>query len=217
LKKYLVNNTYKNSKDKLKKMFGGKMINVPINDEKQENETINTEENQEVKTAEQNYEVNAEEYADLLIQVDKLTKERDDFKDQLQRKVAEFENFRTRTLKEKAALLEYGNSKILEKFLVLLDTFEKAIEAGKKSQDYDSLLKGIELLHQQAIKIFEEAGVTEMADQVGEDFNIDFHDALMIMPSDLESGKVALVMQKGYMYKDNVLRHASVATSAEKE
>jgi molecular chaperone GrpE len=198
-------------------MFGGKMINVPINDDKKEYDSINTEENQELKELNENTEITQEEFEQLQKQVATLTKERDDFKDQLQRKVAEFENFRTRTLKEKAALLEYGNSKILEKFLVLLDTFEKAIEAGKKSQDYDSLLKGIELLHQQAIKLFEEEGVKEMADQVGEDFNIDFHDALMIMPSDIEAGKVALVMQKGYMYKDNVLRHASVATSAEKE
>lgn len=193
------------------------MIKVPIQDGKEELDNNKTQENQEVKTADKNYEVNAEEYADLLIQVDKLTKERDDFKDQLQRKVAEFENFRTRTMKEKAALLEYGNSKILEKFLTLLDTFEKAIEAGKKSQDYDSLLKGIELLHQQAIKIFDEEGVKEMSDQIGEDFNVDFHDALMTMPSDLDTGKVAMVLKKGYMYKDSVLRHASVATSAEKE
>lgn len=192
------------------------MIKVPINDGKEEKNN-KIEESNEVKELNQNYEISQEEFETLQKQIEKLTKERDDFKDQLQRKVAEFENFRTRTMKEKAALLEYGNSTLLSKFLVLLDTFEKALEAGKKSQDYDALLKGIELLQQQAVKLFEEEGVKEMPDQVGQEFNVDLHDALMTMPSDLEPGKVALVLKKGYMYKDSVLRHASVGTSAEKE
>jgi len=192
------------------------MINVPIEDEIKDEKVEETQEHHENNILETD-ETSAESYNDVQKQIIALTKERDDLKDQLLRKVAEFENFRTRTMKEKAALLEYGNAKILEKFISLLDTFEKAIEDGKKSENYEALLKGIELLQQQAIKIFEEEGVKEMTNQVGEDFNVDYHDALMIMPSDLEPGKVAMVMKKGYMYKENVLRHAAVATSAEKE
>ena len=97
----------------------------------------------------------------------------------------------------------------------ILDDIGAAVSSGKSSKDFDSLLSGVEMIYKKAIKIFEEAGVKPMDDPAGKEFDVDFHEALMSAPSEeTPEGSVLQTIQKGYMYRDKVLRHAKVIASA---
>jgi len=148
-------------------------------------------------------------------ELEKLKKENEMLKDLLARKSAELDNFIKRTLKEKNELIDYANQSLLLKFLPLLDDFAKALEAGKKGSDCASLLKGIEMIYDKAIKTFSEAGVKRMEINPGDDFNVELHEALMQMPSEeYAEGKIVQVAEDGYLLKDRVLRHAKVLISS---
>lgn len=146
-------------------------------------------------------------------EINDLQNERDELKDQLVRKAAELENIRRRSMKEKHELMDYANEKLLLKMLDVLDNLDNAIEAGKKSKDYDSLFKGMELIYQKTKKLFNEEGVEQMEDPTGKEFNVDYHDALMAQDSELPENYVVQQVQPGYKIKDKVLRHAKVVTS----
>jgi|YNPMSStandDraft_1061717.scaffolds.fasta_scaffold00310_2 molecular chaperone GrpE len=150
---------------------------------------------------------------DKITEIEELKKERDFLKDQLVRKVAEIENQRKRHLKEKQELIEYANEQLLSKMIELLDYFEQAVDASNKTTDIESLRTGLEMLYQKAVKLFEEHGVKKMDDPTGKPFDVNLHDAIMAMNSDLEEGTVLQVAQPGYYLKDKVLRHAKVITS----
>ncbi|MDQ1266401.1 MAG: molecular chaperone GrpE [Bacteroidota bacterium] len=143
-------------------------------------------------------------------------KERDEIKDQLLRNIAEIENIRRRAQREKMEMLDYANEKLLSKMLVLLDDLSNAIDAGRLSDDYEALLKGIEMIQGKAIKLFEDVGVKQMDNPIGKPLDVDFHEALMHIPADLPEGSVYQVVQPGYMFLEKVLRHAKVITSAGK-
>jgi len=146
-----------------------------------------------------------------------LEKERDELKDTILRKTAELENMRRRVLKEKNELIQYSNQNLFQKLLPLMDDFENAIKAGKNSDDYQSLLQGIEMIYSKAVKIFEESGVRKLDIKEGDPFNVDYHDAILKMPSDkIEEDSIIDVAENGYMYHDKVLRHAKVITSSGK-
>jgi molecular chaperone GrpE len=198
-------------KTKKENIQGEDMIDVQLNENVDANQNLKNNENQA-----ETLDILKEEFEKLNQKVEELTKERDELKDQLIRKVAEFENYRKRTQKEKENLIEFGNIAILFKFLNLFDNIEKAIESSQKTLDFDSLLKGIELIYKQAQKLLEEEEVKPIEDKVGDDFNVDLHEAIMSLDSDLPPGKIVQVFQKGYWYKDKVLRHSKVATSKEK-
>lgn len=156
------------------------------------------------------------ENQDLQAQISSLTKERDEYKDQLLRKVAEFENFRNRTNKEKEELIFYANASLIKNLLDIVDNLEKANESVKKSKDYESFIKGLEMIEQQLKNVLKEEGLTEIEAKIGDDFDVNLHDALMSVDSELEAGKIAQIFQKGYKIKDKILRHTKVATSKEK-
>ena len=149
-------------------------------------------------------------------EVENLTKERDELKEQLVRKAAELENQRKRHLREKQEMLDYANQKLLFKMLELLDDINAAVDSGNNSNDYDALLKGLTMIRQKAHKLFEEAGVKAMPDATGEEFDVNFHEAMMTVPSDLPEGCVVQTFQQGYLLNDKVLRHARVMTSSGK-
>lgn len=155
------------------------------------------------------------ENEELIKQLETTTKERDEFKDQLLRKVAEFENFRNRTIKEKEELIFYANASLIRNILDIVDNLEKANESVNKSKDYDAFVKGLEMIEQQLKNVLKDEGLTEINTQIGDDFDVELHDALMAIESDLEPGKIAQIFQKGYMIKDKVIRHTKVATSKE--
>jgi molecular chaperone GrpE len=155
-----------------------------------------------------------EEVADMLKKIEELAKERDEAKEMMLRNAAEMENFRRRTMKEKQEIVEYANERLLYKMLEIIDNLGGAIDAGKKSSDYASLLTGIEMISAKTIKLFEEAGVKRMEDAAGKEFDVDYMDALMIAPSDSPEGTVLQVVSPGYMINEKVLRHAKVVTSS---
>ena len=147
--------------------------------------------------------------------LEKAERERDEYKEMVLRKSAEFENFRRRTQKEKQDLIEYANEHLIIKMLPVVDDLHTALEAAQKSQDTESFLKGVEMIYAKAIKIFEDAGVVPIATAPGEPFNVEMHEALAHMPSnDAPEGHILQEIQKGYRLREKVIRHTKVVTSA---
>lgn len=174
----------------------------------QEEESIETKEEKKTMTIEE------DELVEILKLFEQLEAERDDLKEKLARRTAELENVRRRSIKEKQDMIDYANEKLLYKMLAIVDDMDNAIKAGKESKDYDALLQGLEMIETKTYKLFEEAGVNPMEDPVGKQFDVDYHDALMQIPSEFPQGVVVQEVQKGYMIKDRVLRHAKVVTSS---
>ena len=145
--------------------------------------------------------------------VEELTNANADLEDMLKRRVAEFENFKRRTDKEKMELLEYGSIKLLMKFVDLLDDLKNAQAAANSSQDISAVLKGLEIINQKTEKLFAEEGVEQMNISIGDEFDVEKHEAMMRQPSELPEGQITMVMQNGYTYKNKVIRYAKVATS----
>lgn len=145
--------------------------------------------------------------------ISELISERDELKDKLLRSAAELENFRRRSLKERQEMVEYANERLLYRMLELLDDLGNAYDAAKTNGD-PSMLKGIEMIYQKAEKIFNDAGVKRMNIAEGTEFDVNFHEALMHIPSEFPEGTVINVIQSGYMIHERVLRHAKVVTSA---
>ncbi|MBS1536552.1 MAG: nucleotide exchange factor GrpE [Bacteroidetes bacterium] len=143
-----------------------------------------------------------------------LEKERDEMREQALRRTAELENFRRRTIKEKQELTEYANQHLLFKMLPVIDDLHSALNAAQKNTDYQSLLEGVEMIYKKAVKIFEDSGVLVIESSLGEPFNVDVHEALAHLPSDTPEGHIIQEVQRGYLFRDKVLRHTKVITSA---
>ncbi len=133
-------------------------------------------------------------------------------KDQLLRKAAEFDNYRKRTLKERAELILNGGEKVITALLPVLDDMERAIENGAKTDDPQVLREGIELIYHKLTKVLEGQGVVKI-DTNDADFDTDLHDAVAMVPGmgDDKKGKVIDCLQAGYKLNDKVIRHAKVA------
>ena len=133
-------------------------------------------------------------------------------KDKYLRSVAEFDNYRKRTLKEKAELILNGGEKAVSAILPVIDDMERAIENGEKTDDPQVLREGMELIYQKFIKALESLGVKKIETEEA-DFNTDIHEAVAMVPGmgDDKKGKVIDCLQAGYMLNDKVIRHAKVA------
>ena len=132
--------------------------------------------------------------------------------DALLRKMAEFENYRKRTVKEKAELILNGGEKTVTKILPVIDDMERAIENGKKTDDVETLREGMDLIYKKFITILEGMGVKRI-DTDGQDFDTDYHEAIAMIPGmgDDKKGKVIDCVQTGYTMNDKVIRFAKVA------
>ena len=139
-------------------------------------------------------------------------KEIDDLKNQLLYKVAEFDNYRKRTLKERTELILNGGEKCITAILPILDDMERAIENGAKTDDPNVLREGMELIHQKFMKILEAQGVSKIETE-NADFDTDVHEAVAMVPGmgDEKKGKVIDCLQQGYKLNNKVIRHAKVA------
>lgn len=135
-----------------------------------------------------------------------------DLNDKYLRKCAEFENFRRRSIKEKAELILNGGEKVITKILPVIDDMERAIENGKKTDDVATLREGMELIYKKFLKILEGEGVKTI-ETLGKDFNVDYHEAIAMVPGqdDDKKGKVIDCVQTGYTLNDKVIRYAKVA------
>ena len=141
---------------------------------------------------------------------DKLKSEADEIKDKYQRLMAEFENMRKRTEKESLRQYDIGAKEVLEKLLPVVDNFERAMDSVTDANRDDAFVQGIERIHKQLMDYLESVKVTPMNAQ-GTEFNPDLHNAVQQVESDeYEEGTVVMEMQKGYMYKDEVLRYSMV-------
>ena len=144
---------------------------------------------------------------------DPLKEKIDELNDRLIRQVAEFDNFRKRTDKEKAQMFEQGQGSILEKLLPVIDNFERGLQAVPEDEKDGAFADGMNKIYKQLMKQMEDLGVTPI-EAVGKEFDPNFHNAVMQVESEeYESGIVAQELQKGYMFHDTVLRHSMVAVA----
>ena len=144
--------------------------------------------------------------------LEKAQAEIEELKNQLLYKAAEFDNYRKRTLKERAELILNGGEKFITAILPIIDDMERAIESGAKTDDPEVLREGMTLIHQKFIKVLEAQGVSKI-DTENADFDTDVHEAVAMVPGmgDDKKGKVIDCLQQGYKLNDKVIRHAKVA------
>ena len=184
---------------------------IEIKDEETQNEAPIDE---TAKEAEEKEDVNSEETSEEEEKdpLEKAQEEIADLKDKWLRSVAEFENYRKRTLKERAELILNGGEKVITAILPIIDDMERAIENGAKTDDPEVLREGMSLIHQKFMKTLEAQGVSKIETE-NADFDTDVHEAVAMVPGmgDDKKGKVIDCLQQGYKLNDKVIRHAKVA------
>lgn len=142
---------------------------------------------------------------------DKKDEQIEELNDKLKRQMAEFENFRKRTEKEKTQMYDMGAKSIIEKILPVIDNFERGFTMVQEEDKDDAFVVGMDKVYKQMLTELESIGVKPI-EAVGTEFNPDFHNAVMQVESEeYESGIVAQELLKGYTYKDSVVRHSMVA------
>ncbi len=185
---------------------------------KKYSETIMKKENKEhtevEEQAKETQAQNATETEKGLTDAEKLEAANDEIaqlKDKYLRQVAEFDNYRKRTLKEKTELILNGGEKVLSALLPILDDFDRAIENIQKSDDVNALKEGVELIAGKLNKTLASQGLQKM-DAIGKPFDTDYHEAIALVPAQDEDKKNLVMdcVQPGYMLNDKVLRHAKV-------
>lgn len=142
---------------------------------------------------------------------DKKDEQIEELTDQVKRQMAEFDNFRKRTEKEKTQMYDMGARSIVEKILPVIDNFERGLAGVSEEQKEDAFVVGMDKIYRQMLTELETIGVTPI-EALGKEFDPEYHNAVMQVESEeFESGVVAQELQKGYMYKDSVVRHSMVA------
>ena len=141
---------------------------------------------------------------------DKKDTQIEDLTDKLRRQMAEFDNFRKRTEKEKSGMFEMGAKSVVEKLLPVVDNFERGLASVPEEQKEDPFVAGVDKVYKQLLTVFDELGVKPI-EAVGQPFDPNFHNAVMHVEDD-EQGENVVVeeFQKGYMYHDSVVRHSMV-------
>ena len=188
---------------------------IKIEDEETLNETPLEETDNQAENSENSEESENAENAEDAEEKDPLEvaqAEIAELKSQLLYKAAEFDNYRKRTLKERAELILNGGEKTITAILPVLDDMERAIENGAKTDDPAVLREGMELIYQKFMKALEAQGVSKIETEDA-DFDTDVHEAVAMVPGmgDDKKGKVIDCLQQGYKLNDKVIRHAKVA------
>ena len=202
---------------KRKKIMDEKKINIEGEEEAKQNaeaseETIVNEEVADTEKAEEAEETEQAAEAEEKDPLEAAQEEIAQLKEQMLYKAAEFDNYRKRTIKEKAELLLNGAEKTVVAVLPVLDDMERAIAEGKKTDDPEVIREGMELIFQKFIKVLEGLGVKAI-DTTDKDFDVDMHEAIAMVPGmgDDKKGKVIDCVRTGYTLNDKVIRHAKVA------
>ena len=162
------------------------------------------EQDAEVINEDSKSDAEADKLAEALTEIDSL-------KDKYLRQVAEFDNYRKRTLKEKTELILNGGEKVLSALLPVLDDLDRAMQNIEKSNDVETLKEGVTLIIDKLTKILQGQGLQKM-DTVGKEFDTDFHEAVALIPAPAEAQKNHVIdcVQPGYMLNEKVIRHAKV-------
>lgn len=191
-------------------------------DSEQQKKAAAAEENDTQQTDNQTAEAQAEEAGTKAEEADKQAEQKDplaeanskieELKDKYLRQVAEFDNYKKRTLKEKTELILNGSEKTVTAILPVLDDMELALKNADASEDVKAFKDGMELIYKKFVKALESLGVKKIETD-GKDFDVDFHEAIAMVPGmgDDKKGKVIDCVQTGYTLNDKVIRHAKVA------
>lgn len=176
--------------------------------EDQENIMDTLVENEETATQENAQENNEEQKSEL----DEANAKIAELSDKYLRQVAEFDNYRKRTMKEKAELIKNGGERVMESILPILDDFERALVNMSKDENAKEVLTGIELIYNKFVGVLKQNGLQKI-DTDNADFDTDYHEAIAMVPAAAPElkGKVIDCVQAGYMLNDKVIRHAKVA------
>ena len=195
---------------------------IPITDEQdtpkaQEENSSGKDENVHEEIVE-NPDVAAEKNHDEMIRVleervRELETETEGLREQRLRAIAELDNARRRAQQDVLNTVRYANEDLLKKFLPIVDDFNRSVESGAETKDFNSFFEGITLIKNKLMKLLEELDVKQI-EALGEPFNVDFHEALMRQPSDKPEDTVVAELEPGYLYKDKVIRHTKVIVSA---
>ena len=178
---------------------------------KSENQPVNEPENNENENSNDENQLEKEE--EILVKIGQLENEISDLKDKLLRKAAEFENYKRRTENDQLNLLKYSAESFIVKLLPVVDDFERSIEHMDSAKDIESIKQGVLLIYNKLMKILSEQGV-EKIEAVGKPFNVEYHEAMLQRKADNVGPHTVLdEIEKGYMYKDKVIRHSKVIVS----
>ncbi len=171
-------------------------------------EDIEETENQEAENSEESEESEADAKIDKKAKKDKKDEKIEELSDKVKRQMAEFENFRKRSEKEKTQMYEIGAKSIIEKILPVVDNFERGLVGMEESED--PFAQGMQMIYKQMMTSLAEAGVSPI-EAVGKEFDPEFHNAVMHVEDEaFGENEVVEELQKGYMYRDSVVRHSMV-------
>lgn len=190
-------------------------LNEDMNPEEVQEETVATEgnesETQEEPKAEEP-ELTAEEK--LQQELEEQTRQTAAMQDKYLRLMAEFDNYRKRTMAEKAELIKNAGAKVITEILPVLDDFERAMKNMESAEDVSAVREGVDLIFQKFNKTLQQQGLQPIKTE-GEDFNVDFHEAIALVPAPTAElkGKVLDCVQTGYTLNEKVIRHAKVAVA----
>ena len=173
-------------------------------------ETAETAENADAEASEADSEDPDKKKSFFKKKKDKKDEQIEELTDKVKRQMAEFDNFRKRTEKEKSQMYDMGAKTIVEKILPVIDNFERGLAAVPEDNKEDAFVVGMDKIYRQMLTVLEEAGVKPI-EAVGAEFDPNFHNAVMHVEDEtLGENVVAEELQKGYMYRDSVVRHSMV-------
>lgn len=173
-------------------------------------ETTETAETSDTETADADSEDSDKKKSFFKKKKDKKDEQIEELTDKVKRQMAEFDNFRKRTEKEKSQMYDMGAKTIVEKILPVIDNFERGLAAVPEDNKEDAFVVGMDKVYRQMLTVLEEAGVRPI-EAVGAEFDPNFHNAVMHVEDEtLGDNVVAEELQKGYMYRDTVVRHSMV-------
>lgn len=173
-------------------------------------ETAETAENADAEASEADSEDPDKKKSFSKRRKDKKDEQIEELTDKVKRQMAEFDNFRKRTEKEKSQMYDMGAKTIVEKILPVIDNFERGLAAVPEDNKEDAFVVGMDKIYRQMLTVLEEAGVKPI-EAVGAEFDPNFHNAVMHVEDEtLGENVVAEELQKGYMYRDTVVRHSMV-------
>lgn len=180
--------------------------------EEQESVVEETEESVQAEETKEAAETTEEvqEETETTAKPDKKDQKVQELNDKLMRTIAEFDNFRKRSEKEKSTMFEFGAKDIIEKILPVLDNFERGLGSISEEEKGSAFAQGIEQIYKQFVSVLEDAGV-KVIETVGKEFDPNLHNAVMHVEDDaFGENIIAEEFQKGYMYKESVVRHSMV-------
>lgn len=184
--------------------------------EKKQQEELQNEQLEENNVAEEQLQPETEKELSteekLQLQLDEAEEKLANQQDKLLRQMAEFDNYRKRTLKEKAELIKNGGEKTISTILPIIDDLERALQnMQSENEEVKVLFEGVELIYNKLLKLLQQEGLEKIITQEQE-FNTDFHEAIALVPApnDEQKGKILDCVQNGYKLNDKVIRHAKV-------